>query len=742
MAFVKEKVLPTNDKRSPFYNNLPPYDSKPIDHLVEYFKYWKYFIKSLNYYFREILLVKEFEANLSSQLINTVQFPGFKDLPSKVSHEITHQLASKSPATSGTSTPTKEDSASSTPISRPPMHREKSAGSLLTKAEKNTPFLKNHKRGKLYEPVMSMAPTAPANNNDLNIPKSYFSGDSLFCNTGPMLLQHHSAVCTSLAKLSRDLKGRLIPRIDQLQKNLSSKIKEIKMLLRNELFANTDMAAEISKTGVVVADYMLLVERYNCPKPVCNPKYMTGYDSRADSTDYEGEDLAAIDDPFLVRIRVDYQIKKQLTVENYKFALYVNLQLISRDLYMYIIKDLLAVVERFGKLEFLSDIYNFFHEKLKVQGEHDWEHFISHCIAFVNTYEGTPNNPHRESRMFKEISIPYGDSIHSKCLRMGPMYRKLKMLKNYTKFYYVLSANYLHEFREEDWKLPGATSSKNGKPGKKKKNEFGITHNDVPAKLYNLNEYQISSKGDDKFVLSKRGKGLSKTTFKCMDPQDYAAWYSDLSELLRFDDNHLERFAMIEGMCAARDAEKHRRERMRLDAGALKEQLGVLGEMFDPQVATPRIQLPEEEATNPFEMTLAPQEVSVALSASTDPGYANFLKMQQDAMKLHLGEKVSERLSAKEVPFQITMPLSPQPAVVNQLHTPKGSSDLLKLMLSMHTPDVGKILATQDTNNHATFTLEDEADSSGTAGTPGTVRSLERVGTALPLPTLSVSHHE
>ena len=107
--FSKEKVLPSSDPRSPFYYNLPPYDSKPIDNLIEFFKLWKYFIKSIIYYFKEILLVKELEANLNYQLISAVQFPGCKDLPNKILQDI----KLNTPGMSGTllpknQTPTKE----------------------------------------------------------------------------------------------------------------------------------------------------------------------------------------------------------------------------------------------------------------------------------------------------------------------------------------------------------------------------------------------------------------------------------------------------------------------------------------------------------------------------------------------------------------------------------------------------------------------------------------------------------
>lgn len=765
MTFTKEVVLPQSDRRLPFFVNLPPHDSRPIDNLVEYFKYWKYFIKALIFYFKEILLVKEYEANLNMQLLNTIQFPGFKDLPSKVKHEINAQIT-KLPHGLGALTPTKEMDEPPRPL----LTRERSNNLVLARPEKEFQMLTHtikkgaglatgHKKTRSmgHNPMglaSSVSLSAPVSqSNDLNIPKLYFPGDSLFCNLSPMLLQHHGSQCTTNAKLARDLRGRLIPRAEALQKNLSGKIKEIKQTLRNDSFANTEILEEISNTGKVVAEFMLLVERYSAPKPVVKKtKYMLGYDPLSDQTEYNAEEDAALDDPFLVKMRLDYQIKKQLTMENYKFASYVNLQQISHDLYTYVIKDLVLLMEKFGKLEFSHEIYEFFNNKLRQQSVYDWRFFISHNKAFLNIYEDNEVNPKRETRLFKQIVVPYGDSIHSKCLRTGPMYKKSKMLKNYTKFYYVLSANYLHEYREEDWKLP----QKNGTPKKKKVNEFGINHKDIPVKSYNLNEYQITLKdeGEFKFVLSKRGKSMhGKVTFRCMASNDFSGWYSELRELLSFEGDHLARFEFIRQIMNRREADKQTRLNLKKQL-ALKEHLAmpkellhpqVFEDMFEPHVATPRIQLPEDEMINPFEFTTdsnkeSPDTQTPDSTLQPTPSattHDQFMKLQQAAIQQQLGSQLSERLASAQLTSS------------NQLVTPRGSNDLLKLMMLIQAPDVGKILAQHDTKNHATFSLDDDLEDLPSA-TKITLPPEHLPTTSLgnpilrqsPVPTLSVSHHD
>lgn len=87
-SFSKEDTLPTTNRSSPFYSNLPPNNTKPIDDLVFHFKCWKKFIKSLIYYFKEIVIAKEFTAKINFQLINSVLFPGAMNLPKKYMADI------------------------------------------------------------------------------------------------------------------------------------------------------------------------------------------------------------------------------------------------------------------------------------------------------------------------------------------------------------------------------------------------------------------------------------------------------------------------------------------------------------------------------------------------------------------------------------------------------------------------------------------------------------------------------
>ena len=209
--FEKQSVLPSSDPKSPFFCNLPSYESKPIDHLIDFFKYWKYFIKAILYYFKEIALVKELEANLNYQLINAVQFPGFKDLPNKILQEISasNNAGVVSPK-NGTPTNELKKTLSNTSIAtttsekRPGLFKQKSNGG-------NNPFLKSnplHKRNssltsiKLQSGPPTPPPTQPSGfvlppapkaepTNDVKIPASFFPDDSIYTNFPSLLLSSH-----------------------------------------------------------------------------------------------------------------------------------------------------------------------------------------------------------------------------------------------------------------------------------------------------------------------------------------------------------------------------------------------------------------------------------------------------------------------------------------------------------------------------------------------------------------------
>ncbi|CUM57439.1 uncharacterized protein AC631_02771 [Debaryomyces fabryi] len=665
--FEKESILPGSDTRSPYHINVPNRDSKPIDDLIAYFKFWKHFIKSLIFYLKEISVSKEFSANINYQLISSVQFPGFKDLPLKYqslleSHnsqpgtpnkELKKTLSGTSLANSGnsvgvgsnaqsnhggnSSSGENADNASITSNDkRPGLFKTKSNNSTFMKRsgtptstgnqnfnshKRNTSsstFFKNipnHINSSLSLPLpmsigghqsgLILALPGSHNTNDVRIPPEFFPNDSVITNLSPLLINHHLHTFQAQMKTYKELKTKLIPRLESLLKNLSLKIKEIRSSLKNESFANDEVAKEISQTGKILTTYTSSIERYSGPKPV--------FKKAIDEIEGE-EDKAVLDDPFLLKLKVDHQLKNQLIQENFLFASYLNLQNISKDLLTYVLKELNFITERFGKLInqescesdeiAMVSLFDALKNKLQRSSNAYWEYFISHNKNFLNIYVDTPVSKKREIRNLSKLTLPYATSIHNKCIRSGIIYKKLKILKNYSGHFYVLTCNYLHEFKIENDHQHNNDEKQTSTPpltNQKKKEKKGglIDYNDVPLKSYNLNDYILHSKDakNFKFVLQRVSNTSKKFTFKCKSVNDYNNWYGDLQELLQFGNEHLRRFKLVQDKMTAKEEETKRIHEQKLREKQANAAAHAANEKHETQGASDQPTTHEQQAT-------------------------------------------------------------------------------------------------------------------------------------------------
>ncbi|KAI5956186.1 ASK10 [Candida jiufengensis] len=792
--FTKEKILPTSDPRSPFYYNLPPYDSKPIDNLIEFFKFWKYFIKSTIYYLKEIVLVKELESNLNYQLIQAVQFPGCKDLPNKILQDI--QI--NNPNINGTispknnTTPTKElkknlssssltslstvggggsnnnnnnnnssfnnqsylqqqqfnnNNGSSTSLSNsiphgpltssassiqnlpppssslksntPPIEKQR-PGLFKTKSNNNSSFLKNaatnlHKKNSSLTSLRQLAPTSTnisttssgsnspshhgihphlphhphihsdhhvpqlhthhqqqqqqhstqqfangattpplpiskpetLHSNDVKIPPTFFPDNSLYTTLPALLLSSHHHAFNNSYKLRKDLISKIIPRLEVLLKQVSHKIKEIKLSLKNDAFANPELSKEISKTGQILSKYMASVETYCGPRPVVKNRGL----------EEDEEEYAALDDPLLLKLKVDSRLKTQLVFENYMFASYLNLQNISKDLFTYLLKELNLVCDKCGKLDLATEFYQYLKSQVSQSSSKDWEYFISHNKCFVNTFESTEENPKRDIRTMKSIDLPYSNLPQNKCLRFGIMYKKSKLMKNYTRYYYVLSCNYLHEFKfEEETHQPQKKTNKS-------KDKIGgfIGFEDEPVKSYNLNDYQIATKDESsfKFTLTKVSN-KSKKTFKLNNLEDYHSWFEDLFELLKYGSDHHARFAYIQRKVDIAANSKTLENGKKKNSKGLSLELGnystpALSGMFTPRIRTPQESPTNSSDTNPF-----------------DEVFSNLPTKSKPSSDLSSPAMTPRNLTPTDSQFNINQPPQPlQQPTTNQIQIPQ-----------------------------------------------------------------------
>lgn len=636
--FQKQEILPSSNPKSPFYNNLPNGDSKPIDELVVYFKNYKYLVRNLINYLKEMALIKEFESNLNFQLFN--------------SYNANLNRIDKQ--------------------ERPNLNKSKSNSQILS-------------RNKVTERTPSDRSVTDKVASEKSFLDKAITEDSKFYETtNSLILNHHYNLYQSNLKHFKELNNKLIPKLENLHKNLTNKIKEIRSSLKNESFVNDSIKKEISKTGNILTKYIKSVEYYH----------------NVDVTlDTEEDEETIMEDPFLLKLKLNYQLKNQLIKENYLFAAFINLQNISKDLLTYILKDLTNLMEKIEKINSLK-IRN-----LNFDVNKEWERFIVSSNSFLNIYKSTETNQKKEIRHFKDLVIPYSNSIHNKCIRFGIIYKKLKLLKNYNRYYYLLTCNFLHEFKIENMGNNSGTStpnsllsgsnsdSKNSNTpsinSPKNKLAIFINHNDIPEKSYSLNEFKIvvKNEGTLKFNLVSEEKSFS---FKCNNSQDFRNWVQDLKDLLQFGDNFQERFDFVEKKLAKKqDLRSDSRNPLSLSSSSINLPHQSLQGVFTPQIRTPSSSGSDK---NPFDQSFAdkPGEKLVPTisnsSINTNAGiidqniteltnklnHENYLKLQQEYLKQQQ-EIITQKLKETEVAKDEISHRNLQNHQLKQLHQQHGS---------------------------------------------------------------------
>lgn len=127
-----------------------------------------------------------------------------------------------------------------------------------------------------------------------------------------ILTKFHQQNVTNSSKTLKDINQIIIPKLEELRKDLLVKIKEIKNL-QNDF--KTSLGKELSETKLLISQYHQAFELSN--KLEHGSSSAHHLDSGSESGKY---------DPYLVKIKLDRQLKRQLSEENYLYEAYTNLQ--------------------------------------------------------------------------------------------------------------------------------------------------------------------------------------------------------------------------------------------------------------------------------------------------------------------------------------------------------------------------------------------------------------------------------
>lgn len=294
--------------------------------------------------------------------------------------------------------------------------------------------------------------------DDINAINKFFLpiGNGSIQDLPNILTRFHQQNVTNSSKTLKEINQIIIPKLDELRKDLLVKIKEIKNLQND--FKNS-LGKEINETKNLLNSYTNAIELSNKLEHGTSP-----------SSSANEHDISKFD-PYLVKLKLDRQLKRQLLEENYLYEAYNNLQSAGGKLESIIVIEIQNYLKMF--LELINNehltipnflVPNLSNGFLTKESNFEWDSFISKNLPSPsislsavshnnsNVKNGTFIDLSFGSRKISDLSIPEIDSPLNIALREGWLERRSKFLKSYSSGYYVLTCNFLHEFKTPDRK--------------------------------------------------------------------------------------------------------------------------------------------------------------------------------------------------------------------------------------------------------------------------------------------------
>lgn len=323
-------------------------------------------------------------------------------------------------------------------------------------------------------------------------------------------------------KTLKEINLVIIPKLEDLRKDLLIKVKEIKNLQND--FKNT-LAKEMAETKT-------LINSFNHSIDVANHLEKLGSNASLHHESTSDVDVSK-KDPYLVKIKLERQLKKQLYEESYLYEAYKNLQVSSEKLESIVVLEIqnnmglfLSLVENEHSSVPNFLVPNLTNGFLSKEPSLEWDAFVERNLPRSSTISntltsGTFIDLSFPTRKLSDLTIPHYDSLLNVPVREGLLERRLKFLKSYSGGWYVLTCSYLHEFKSPD----------------RKKDQIPVMSLSLDHCLvseHSKNDGKAS--GNYKFVLySKLQNGLihrgHNWSFRCDTYASMIEWYNDIKTL-------------------------------------------------------------------------------------------------------------------------------------------------------------------------------------------------------------------
>ncbi|GCE97450.1 phosphoinositide PI4,5P(2) binding protein [Zygosaccharomyces mellis] len=328
-----------------------------------------------------------------------------------------------------------------------------------------------------------------ANSNEEKAVQNFFmpAGSGSIQELPSILNQYHGTIASHASRMSKELTSDVIPRLEDLRRDLLVKIKEIKSLQSD--FKNSCFK-ELQQTKIDMKRYLESIEEAHRGPP----KH----------------------DPYLAKIALDRQIRKQLSEENFVHEAFDNLESSGSELENVVVMEIQNALTIYARLigEESQLVFDILLSRLDCgflsrDPAFEWDNFIKKDPNFI-----APNLPMRK---LKEISYKHQFDPLSYEIRSGVLERRSKFLKSYSKGYYVLTPNFLHEFKTSD----------------RKKDQVPLMS--LPLGECTVTEHSKPGSSDDKFVLHAKQNGIihrgHNWVFRSENYESMMAWFEDLKIL-------------------------------------------------------------------------------------------------------------------------------------------------------------------------------------------------------------------
>lgn len=525
----KDSVLPKTDPKSPYYVNVPvpkalPTEASsgsssagvstasggtavagdsegndgqyvreyPTDILVDRFYKWRKILKGLIAYLKEVAYAQEQFARINYQLKSSVKFPFLTDLE-EGTNKLVDPLSSNGP------------SKKQQPLTL--AQQKQLQQEALAQQQKPRDSAANMNESNLNISEYDFQAVKASEADESSAASGFMKfGSGSIQDTQVILKKYHLSLANQQLKISKEITATIVPKMEDLRKDLQLKIKEIKDLHGD---FKTNISAHVAITGQLLNKYIASVRFMNT--------------STTDGSDHiklhkKSNLLKAKHDPYLLKLQLDLQLKRQLLEENYLQEAFINLQSSGMELEKIVYSKIQHSIQRYCILvdsEARLMIKNLCRELqqglLSRPPALEWDHFVSHQPTCLLNWKS--NDPIPRPRKLSDIVYPQMKSALAKCIRAGYLTKKSKYLKNYNKGYFVLTSNYLHEFKSSNFfKLsadsPSETKDNHNAPIS---SQSSAKTSLVPVMSISLNDCILTETSDTKFTL------VGKPTFNDLD---------------------------------------------------------------------------------------------------------------------------------------------------------------------------------------------------------------------------------